>query len=248
MYHHEVDYRAHWLGCSATPAICVDESGIVAIAYSVIDMNRVSEMEQTNKYPRSVFVSYIEPPYAIGDGLWDAENPANNYTAEPGNYFINMEYLQDIEDEDWGFQHSGDEAIWVNSITNTVNREFWFAFQADPQVGLNQSGEGHTQAQPTDNILWVVKVVPDNVIDNVEEQAVNPMTSTRVYPNPATDQIGITLSQNADIVIYNIMGQNVMNVNENFKSINIDSLQNGIYFVRLKTNDGEKTVKLVIEK
>ncbi len=257
MYHHEVDYRAHWLGCSATPAICVDESGIVAIAYSVIDMNRVSEMEQTNKYPRSVFVSYIEPPYAIGDGLWDAENPANNYTAEPGNYFINMEYLQDIEDEDWGFQHSGDEAIWVNSITNTVNREFWFAFQADPQVGLNQSGEGHTQAQPTDNILWVVKVVPDNVIDNVEEQAVNPMTSTRVYPNPATDMLNIEVNASQasemSINVYNIMGQNVMSKNVNINtgincpSISTSELSSGIYFVTVKANGFENTMKFIVK-
>ena len=44
------------------------------------------------------------------------------------------------------------------------------------------------------------------------------------------------------------MGQSVMNINENFETIDIGHLQNGIYFIRIKTTEGEKTVKLVIEK
>jgi hypothetical protein len=44
------------------------------------------------------------------------------------------------------------------------------------------------------------------------------------------------------------MSQSVLHVGENFETVDISHLQNGIYFVRLKTNDGEKTVKLVIEK
>ena len=70
----------------------------------------------------------------------------------------------------------------------------------------------------------------------------------KIYPNPANDVLHVEGSEVILVEVYNIMGQSVLNVNENFKSINIGSLQNGIYFVRLKTNDGEKTVKLVIEK
>ena len=70
-------------------------------------------------------------------------------------------------------------------------------------------------------------------------------THMSVYPNPATDQIGVTLSQNADIVIYNIMGQNVMTVegHAGANTINISNLTSGIYFV----NAGTDTQKLIVK-
>lgn len=255
--HHEADYRASWLGCSASPAICVDESGVVAVAFSSVDPERITEMAQNTKYPRSIYVSYIEPPYAIGDGLWE-EGSQYNLTDEPGNYFLNVEYLQDVDDEEFGFIHSGDEAIWVNSITNTVNREFWFAFQADEFVGLAVSGNGATQTTPSDNTLWVVKVVPDSeIIDGVEEESVNPMTAVRVYPNPATDVLNIEVNASQasemSINVYNIMGQNVMskttsiNSGINRPSISTSELSSGIYFVTVKANGFENTMKFIVK-
>jgi hypothetical protein len=255
MFHHGDDYRAHWLGCSATPAICVDEGGIVAIAYSCIDPARVTEMAVQTKYPRSIYVSYIEPPYAIGDGQWE-EGSQYNLTEQPGSYYINMEYLQDIEDEEFGFIHSGDEALWPNSITNAVNREFWFSFQADELVGINAfSG---TQSAPSNNTLWVVKVVPDSqIIDGVEEEAVNPMTAVRVYPNPASDVLNIEVNASQasemSINVYNIMGQNVMskttsiNTGINRPSISTSELSSGIYFVTVKANGFENTMKFIVK-
>ena len=85
-----------------------------------------------------------------------------------------------------------------------------------------------------------VTVIWDAIHENGKE--------AKIYPNPANDVLHVEGSEVILVEVYNIMGQSVLSVNENFKSINISSLQNGIYFVRLKTNDGEKTVKLVIEK
>ena len=70
-------------------------------------------------------------------------------------------------------------------------------------------------------------------------------THMSVYPNPATDQIGVTLSQNADITIYNIMGQNVMTVegHAGANTINISNLTSGIYFV----NAGAETQKFIVK-
>ena len=70
-------------------------------------------------------------------------------------------------------------------------------------------------------------------------------THMSVYPNPATDQIGVTLSQNADITIYNMMGQVVMTTegHAGVNSINISNLTAGIYFV----NAGSETQKIVVK-
>ena len=70
-------------------------------------------------------------------------------------------------------------------------------------------------------------------------------THMSIYPNPATDQIGVTLSQNADITIYNMMGQVVMTTegHAGVNSINISNLTAGIYFV----NAGSETQKIVVK-
>ena len=85
-----------------------------------------------------------------------------------------------------------------------------------------------------------VTVIWDAIHENGKE--------AKIYPNPANDVLHVEGSEVILVEVYNIMGQSVLSVNENFKSINISSLQNGIYFVCLKSNDGEKNVKLVIEK
>ena len=257
MFHHS-DYYAHWLGCSATPAICVDDRGIIAIAYSVADPARIESMAVTDKYPRSVVISYIEPPYQMGDALYDYDNPDYNYTTNPGNYFYNIEYLQDIDDVDWGFTHSADEAIWVNSITNTVNGEFWFSFHSDELVGLNQ-GSVSSQTAPTDGTIWAVKIVPDSelCLGTEEKEVINPMTSTRVFPNPVTSVLNIEVnaSQSSEmtIAVYNITGQKVMEKDVNISagintpSINTSNLTSGIYFVTVKANGFENTMKFIVK-
>ena len=66
-----------------------------------------------------------------------------------------------------------------------------------------------------------------------------------VYPNPAVNQLQVVLSQNADIVIYNMMGQSVMSVkgNAGVNSVNISELTAGVYFV----NAGNDTQKLIVK-
>lgn len=69
-----------------------------------------------------------------------------------------------------------------------------------------------------------------------------------IYPNPAKDKLCVEGKDILQVELFNIVGLKVLSINENFESIRLNGLQNGVYFVRLKTNDGDKTVKLVIEK
>ena len=77
----------------------------------------------------------------------------------------------------------------------------------------------------------------------VEEVSHN--THMSLYPNPATDQINVTLSQNDDIMIFNIMGQNVMTVKGHVgaNSLNISELNAGVYTVRA----GSSTQKFIVK-
>ena len=76
-------------------------------------------------------------------------------------------------------------------------------------------------------------------------QEVSHNTHMTLYPNPATDRLNITLSQNAEIVVYNITGQKVMNQEGHAGAnvLNISNLTSGIYFV----NAGTDTQKFIVK-
>ena len=80
--------------------------------------------------------------------------------------------------------------------------------------------------------------------DGVDEE-VSQSTRMSLYPNPATDRLNVTLSQNAEIVVYNIMGQSVMTQEGHIgaNTLNISNLTSGIYFV----NAGSDTQKFIVK-
>ena len=70
-----------------------------------------------------------------------------------------------------------------------------------------------------------------------------------VYPNPTKGKLYLNgdTSKLKDIHIYSMTGQHVMKVKDNFREINIESLQAAIYFVKLNTTDAAGTYKIVKE-
>lgn len=80
---------------------------------------------------------------------------------------------------------------------------------------------------------------------NIGVPEVSHNTHMTLYPNPATDQLSVTLSQNDEIVIYNIMGQKVMSMEgrAGANTISISSLNSGIYFVSASSD----TQKLIVK-
>ena len=74
------------------------------------------------------------------------------------------------------------------------------------------------------------------------------LTRNSIYPNPAKESIRIVGTDIQQVEIFNVMGQRVLDIGENHETIDISHLQNGIYFVHIKTTEGEKAVKLVVGK
>ena len=81
-------------------------------------------------------------------------------------------------------------------------------------------------------------MVDDIEIDNPVEVNENAITNIKIYPNPVNDVVYIANAENANIVIVNMLGEVVANVNNASSNQNIDisKLANGTYFVKV---DGE---------
>lgn len=69
-----------------------------------------------------------------------------------------------------------------------------------------------------------------------------------LYPNPASDIIHIEAEQGIKSAsIYNISGQKVNSFSSKFSDINVANLRPGIYYVKLKAEIGDATLKLMIK-
>ncbi len=241
----EQTYYQFFSGSSVLPAIAVDDKGTIAVAYSSIDASR--DMYNTNQYYyRSVYVSFVEAGYVMGDATGE-------YSEVPGNVYYNQAKLQDADD----FLHSMDECVAVCAAPNVTNNEFWFSYQADDTPGF-YIGNNASQTNATDNIIWAQKVIPDYEGLSVgENPAVNPVTSTRIYPNPVVDQMTIEVNaaqaSEMSISVYNLMGQKVMDKNVsintgiNTPTLSTSSLSSGVYFVTVKANGFENTMKFIVK-
>ena len=230
LVYYEDDYTDYWTGTSVLPSICVDESGAIAIGYSSPDPERTSN---DGHLMRSIYVSYLEAPYHMGDHYGEV-------TEEVGDVYYIMARLQDADD----FLHSYDEAVALCSPQNTTNLEFWYSYQADDTPGF-YIGNSALQSGATENYIWATMLKPDLEGFEVNEQATAMNTQMEIYPNPVVNQLNVRLENEAEISVYNIMGQNVLNMQgvKGVNTINTSDLTSGVYFI----SAGTVTQKFIVK-
>ncbi|MBO5853496.1 MAG: T9SS type A sorting domain-containing protein, partial [Bacteroidales bacterium] len=137
------DYIYQYYGSSSGfPALSVDPSGNLAMAYSTIDTERDLDTYYGHYYyRRSVYVSYKK----AGEEGWN----------------VAVENLMD----QLGFEASHAEANFVNAVGNSVKEdEFYFSFVGDDIPGF-YFGSGASQYSAERNDIYVVKYEPDGDID-----------------------------------------------------------------------------------
>ena len=76
----------------------------------------------------------------------------------------------------------------------------------------------------------------------------NTMANLQYYPNPVKNML--TLSNTNDITnvtVYNTLGQQVLQIKRNNSEVNTDLsvLTNGVYFVKIQSGDGQKTIRII---
>ena len=234
----DVDPTWHYrtFGVSTMPGISVDQDCNVAIIY-----NTLSEVRHNN------------PGTGVDYALRNAWVTLKDHDGRWYEEAINLS-------ED--FMHELDEVYFTTAANKAFNGEFWVMYNADEAQGtyldISDTYPNSNAGHLTENYNYACKIVPAFAGWSINEQeAINPMTATRVYPNPATDVLNIEVNASQasemSISVYNIMGQNVMNQNVNIttgmntRSISTSELNSGIYFVTVKANGFENTMKFVVK-
>ncbi|WP_310560807.1 S8 family serine peptidase [Flavobacterium sp.] len=113
--------------------------------------------------------------------------------------------------------------------------------------------------QSSDNFNPIIKSrpqygygIPDFSLALSNGLSVTPFSKTdfMVYPNPTYDSITVTLPVGFDskaIAIYNVLGQKVLEktISKQAPSISLKSLNSGIYFYKIESNDFFKSGKII---
>ena len=227
------DWSYRSIGLSTMPAISVDNLGDIAIAFSTWSELRVNGVNSCNF--RGIYVTLKDC-----DGTW--------YSDE---YGINL-----AED----FSHELEEQYPCVAATNGYNGQFWIMYSGDENQGLyldiSDSHPNSNGGVLTENYQYACLIRPESLSIN-EQEAINPVNSTRLYPNPTTDVLNIEVNASQasemSINVYNIMGQMVMSQNTNIstgvntRSISTSELSSGIYFLTVKANGFENTMKFIVK-
>lgn len=228
------NYLYRTLGLSTMPGISVDEHGNLLIIYTTWS-DRIKASSDLNF--RGAYVTVRDQ-----EGTWFEDTI--NLTAS--------------------FVHRNEEVYYTHAAPKGYDGSFWVSFQGDPNIGLYLDFKANENTNNdgilTDNNIYCAKITPKLEIGSWginNGEAVNPMNATRVFPNPANDVLNIEVnaSQSSlmEISVYNIMGQKVMEENAqilmgiNQHNLNISNLTNGIYFVTVKANGFENTMKFVVK-
>lgn len=218
-------------GTATLPGISIDNQGNIAVIYSVVSAKRINE--NNDFYFRNAYVSYKSPGMPWQD---DAINLTES------------------------FEHSVEEAYATTAAQHAYDGVFWMMYNCDEEQGLylDKSDDYPLSngGDITDNNLIAIRLTPHNLAIH-ENEVINPMTTLRAYPNPATDvinlEINASMSSEMNVSIYTITGQKIMsktvNVNTgiNTTPINVNELESGVYFCSVNANGFNKTVKVIVK-
>jgi len=71
-----------------------------------------------------------------------------------------------------------------------------------------------------------------------------------IYPNPANNELTIRNAENANIVIYDILGKRVQSASKInvVQTLDVSNLTSGTYFVSIEKNQQRTVEKLIISK
>ena len=103
------------------------------------------------------------------------------------------------------------------------------------------------------SVLYVDNISFDNLITSVYEQQSNSSLFT-LHPNPAQKFVTLNLSNSikaeSTVNIYNVAGSLIISesLKQNQQKINIQDLNNGIYFVKINSEERTEIQKLIIQR
>jgi uncharacterized repeat protein (TIGR01451 family) len=141
-------------------------------------------------------------------------------------------------------------AIWLESSEVDLEAsQGYILYEIDEAAGLVEGDAIENTAHIffdfnpaiVTNTTVNTNVYPVGVIENDKPQL-------SMYPNPTSSAVTFSGAAVQKVVIYDVLGQVVLNRNITNNTLSLSGLNNGVYFVEMHTEAGLQTQRLVLNK
>jgi len=237
-------YKNDGLGNFGTENI-IDLNGTFKMKAADIDGDNNQDLVKEHSINGEVVIHWLENTDGLGTFT---QNQLITDSFQPSDIF--PEDLDNDGDIDLLITYVGDGKItWFENLDGlgTFGERKIIDDQASTTiVAADIDGDGYkdviTRVNSATNLVWYKNLTYLGVNENN-------LQDIALVPNPTSGVIKIENSVIPinNITIYNVLGELVLDQNNNLKSVDISSLQTGLYFIRIKTIEGE-IVKKVIKK
>ena len=85
----------------------------------------------------------------------------------------------------------------------------------------------------------------DVTVKNTESTIESSAIEASIYPNPSRDNFTITCNDMTYVTVYNVVGNKIMEANVDGSNYVINGLESGVYFVEIKTNEGNVVKRIL---
>jgi len=144
-------------------------------------------------------------------------------------------------------------SLTPNSFTSVFNETLQYDEWEQRSVNINGNFAGQTVYVAFRNYntedIFLMKIDDISVTAGVGVD--NHETTTSIYPNPAKNVLNITSNENINRVeVFNMMGQMVgaYDANDTYTQINTTAFANGVYTVKIETENGTTTRKFTVAR
>ena len=189
-------------------------------------------------------------------GLWIPGSPyveltVNEPQAHPyvvnGNYGSNTPIVITEVYEPTSTSHSNVQYLEIEypelPYTLGVSQNFELTVRVNPNLSKDIKDYVETAiciVSDQNNVTYYVII--DGELLSINEVSVE----TKVYPNPMNNVLHIESNNVQSVAIFNAVGQQVLFV-ENTNEIDVESLSEGLYFVRISDRRGNSVVKKIVK-
>ena len=261
----EVDANADFIGYANVFDLPVDGGGFqFGSGWGVADLKTVVDAGAGTITLQPNFNTYADNPT---DPFWVNQTTGEGNKTFEGNTYVEDNSLVGSELTFIGgaVSHSIDAGYEVVAFIKVFNADFSVLKEETTTLVEGQNfSVTYTNVEAEDAVVqYGFKVTGPNanpadeamlgsVVVSATFLGTNDLNLAKValYPNPASTSININAEEMLESVrIFNVLGQEVMNVNPSDRnvSIEISSLQRGVYLANVVTNVGVKTIKFIKE-
>jgi photosystem II stability/assembly factor-like uncharacterized protein len=186
--------------------------------------------------------------YAGGNngGIYKTTNGGSNWVAQTSGTTSTISSIFFI-DENTGYA-AGASGVILKTTNGGTN---WIAQTSGTAINLNSLFFTSSSVGYAAGLNGIIVKTTNGGISFINKTQISE-SGFNIYPNPSNSKITITamdeLQNETKVSIYNVQGEVILsNTFQNTIEITTSSLSKGIYLVKIQTDKGIETKKLIIE-